>query len=245
MWLGIPIADLEKGTVTFISPCPKCGGIPVWQEVFNRYWILCSDCAFMGPRDMEFDRAIEKWNALPRESAINGAVRHEKRKERYISMQAEKKQENENTAHRLSWLSIEAGVSMLIKRIVEPKAITGIVAIARGGLIPGAMLAHKLGIRNIVSLGIASYSDERKQGRMMPLFANGGLQPELLDSYGNGWLIVDDLVDSGKSMQYAKKLLPEAKTAALIVKRNAAYKPDFYVSGAPADVWVVFPWEEK
>lgn len=160
-------------------------------------------------------------------------------------MQEEKKQEGESTTHCLSWLSIEAGVSMLMKRIADPQAILGIIAIARGGLIPGAMLAHKLGIRNIVSLGIASYSTERKQGRMVPLFSDGGLPRQLLRNEGKGWLIVDDLVDSGNSMQYAKRLLPEAKTAALMVKRNAAYRPDFYVSGAPADVWIIFPWEEK
>lgn len=131
---------------------------------------------------------------------------------------------------------------MLIKRIVEPRAIIGIVAIARGGLIPGTMLAHKLGIRNMALLSIASYSDDRKQGMII---MDGGLPPHLMGIRGKGWLIMDDLVDSGNSMRCAKALLPEAKTAALMVKHNASIKPDFYVTGAPADVWVVFPWEEK
>lgn len=143
----------------------------------------------------------------------------------------------------LSWNRIENEVRVLEERI-GTEAFLGIAAIARGGLVPGILLAHRLCIKHVVSLGISSYQ-KQEQGPVCSFYHNAGLPQELLVTEGQGWLIIDDLVDSGLSMQYAKSLLPKAKTASLFAKPISLILPDFYAELISSDVWIVFPWENE
>ena len=72
----------------------------------------------------------------------------------------------------------------------------------------------------------------------------------LYSDNSNVFLIVDDIIESGLTMQVAKNLFPNSKTASLIIKKiksnNADIRkviyPDYY--GEVIDeVWVDFFWE--
>ena len=76
----------------------------------------------------------------------------------------------------------------------------GIVAITRGGLVPAAIIARELDIRLIDTVCMTSYSDEHAQGEIKLLKDVSG--------DGTGWLIIDDLVDTGKTAKFVRELLP-------------------------------------
>lgn len=84
-----------------------------------------------------------------------------------------------------------------------PEKIDGVVAIATGGIVPGALVAQRLGV-GLKTITI-SYRNEINE----PQFA----QPKLVSSVPGlgGWrrvLLVDDLYLSGKSWDTARSHLP-------------------------------------
>ncbi|MDA6584404.1 phosphoribosyltransferase family protein, partial [Escherichia coli] len=70
------------------------------------------------------------------------------------------------------------------------------VCITRGGLVPAAIVTRELGIRMIETVCIASYHDYQSQGQLKVIKE---VAPHLLTEGGEGILVVDDLVDTGKT----------------------------------------------
>lgn len=115
----------------------------------------------------------------------------------------------------------------------------GIVAITRGGLVPSDIVARELGLRKIDTLCVASYGDEdATQGQAEVLKA------PTLDNQGAGWLIIDDLSDTGKTAKIARQLFPKAHIAAIYAKPLGKGSIDTYITEVSQDTWIVFPWEE-
>jgi uncharacterized protein len=118
-----------------------------------------------------------------------------------------------------------------------------VVAISRGGLIPARILADLLEVRQLATIHIEFYIGlgETKE---QPTLKQG----LVLTLAGKRVLLVDDIADTGKSLQYAIGYLQEQgsieiKTATVYYKTQSLIKPDFYekLTGC----WVVFPWEAK
>lgn len=125
-----------------------------------------------------------------------------------------------------------------------------IIGLSRGGLIPLGFLAGEamFNNRNVKTISVASYTDEGNQSTLKLLFPISAAELEFLRKF-KSILVVDDLVDSGKSLacvtSLLKKNLPESniKIAALFYKRRSELKPDYYVE--ETEDWIVFPWEIK
>ncbi len=83
-------------------------------------------------------------------------------------------------AWRLSNISEEKG---------EWKAI---ISITRGGLVPAAIIARELGVRNIETVCIASYHEYKDQGNLIVLKS---ISQKIIDETngGEGVLVIDDL----------------------------------------------------
>ncbi len=121
-----------------------------------------------------------------------------------------------------------------------------LIGIARGGLTPLALLSGEQMFDNryAISVNLSSYDRDRQSEikQLMPIHIDD------LKSYKN-ILIVDDLVDSGKSVQclfaLLQKELPSAiiKVATLYYKKRSCVKPDFYAQ--ETQDWIVFPWEKQ
>lgn len=48
-----------------VYKCPKCGGEPIWGEVFLKYYIRCKSCGFRGPYGLgDLYKAVCGWNKL-------------------------------------------------------------------------------------------------------------------------------------------------------------------------------------
>jgi xanthine phosphoribosyltransferase len=87
----------------------------------------------------------------------------------------------------------------------------GIIAITRGGLVPAALVARELEIRLIDTVCVVSYGAEggagaeQKQGALRWL--------KRVEGDGEGWLLIDDLVDTGKTARAVRETLPKAHFA--------------------------------
>jgi xanthine phosphoribosyltransferase len=135
----------------------------------------------------------------------------------------------------VSWEELHRNARALAWRLMDKGPFKGIVAIARGGLVPAAIVARELEIRLVESLSVASY-DERQQGELTIL--------NRLDAGdGTGWLLVDDLVDTGRTATAVKALLPKAHLATIYAKPAGRPLVDTFITEVSQDTWISFPWD--
>ena len=139
-----------------------------------------------------------------------------------------------NRTFPVSWDELHRDSRALAWRLLEKGPWTGIVAITRGGLVPATIVARELEIRLIDTVCIASY-DDRAQGELMVL--------KRADGDGEGWLIVDDLVDTGVTAKAVRAMLPKAHFASVYAKPAGRPLVDTFVTEVSQDTWILFPWD--
>ena len=120
--------------------------------------------------------------------------------------------------------------------LLLPRAPIGLVAISRGGLIPAAIVARELDCRLVESVCVASYDEEVPGDPVL-------LKPPTAAGDGTGFVIIDDLVDSGTTARLVRALLPQAHFACLYAKPAGATLADTWVVDVPQTTWVLFPWD--
>ena len=135
----------------------------------------------------------------------------------------------------ISWTEIDDQARMLALRLSPFGPFNGIAAVTRGGLIPAALLSQRLDVRAVETIGIQSY-DGMDQG---PLTVHK--PPSSGD--GQGWLVIDDLVDSGATMREVKILWPKARLCVLYAKPRGKDAIDHFVTEVDQSLWLSFPWE--
>lgn len=116
-----------------------------------------------------------------------------------------------------------------------------LVAISRGGWIPGRVLSDLLENQNIATIKVEYYLDIYKT-REKPEIT----QPLPIDVKGKRILLIDDIADSGKSLKLVKEYLAkqgavDVKICALYYKPWSVVTPDFYAR--KTDAWICFPHE--
>ena len=134
----------------------------------------------------------------------------------------------------VSWAELHRDAKALAWRLVGIGPFEGIVAVTRGGLVPAAIVARELELRLIDTLCIASY-DDRKQGALTVLKG--------VEGDGTGWLIIDDLVDTGKTATKVREMLPKAHFATVYAKPAGRPLVDSFITEVSQDTWILFPWD--
>ncbi|MCH7540897.1 MAG: xanthine phosphoribosyltransferase, partial [Proteobacteria bacterium] len=137
-------------------------------------------------------------------------------------------------AFPVSWQELHRDSKALAWRLVDLGSWQGIVAIARGGLVPAAIIARELEIRLIETICVSSY-DHQTQGRVKILSAP--------DTDGESWLIIDDLVDTGATAKAVRERLPKAHFAAVYAKPAGRPMVDTFITEVSQDTWIHFPWD--
>jgi xanthine phosphoribosyltransferase len=138
----------------------------------------------------------------------------------------------------VSWAEVHRDARYLVRKLLAVGPWAGIVAVSRGGLVPAAIVAREMGIRLVDTLCIATY-DDREKGAPAVLKA-----PErAVAEAGEGWLVVDDLADTGATLRVVRTLLPRAHVATVYAKPEGAPLVDTYVHTVDQDVWIFFPWD--
>jgi len=142
----------------------------------------------------------------------------------------------------VSWDQFHRDCRALTWRLNEVGPFHAVVAITRGGLVPAAIVARELGLRVIDTICIASYAHDQ-QGELQVLKGVSETTSALGGGTGKGLLIVDDLVDTGKTGRMVRALLPDAHFATVYAKPKGKPLVDTFVTEVSQDTWIFFPWD--
>jgi xanthine phosphoribosyltransferase len=142
----------------------------------------------------------------------------------------------------VSWDEFHRDARALAWRLSAAGPFEAIVAVTRGGLVPAAIVARELGIRVIETVCVASY-DHISQGELRMLKAVADSIIALGGGNGQGVLIVDDLVDTGKTAKLVRDILPKAHFATVFAKPMGRPMVDTFITEVSQDTWIFFPWD--
>jgi xanthine phosphoribosyltransferase len=142
----------------------------------------------------------------------------------------------------VSWDQLHRDARALAWRLADAGPFQAIVAITRGGLVPAAIVARELGIRVIETVCVASY-DHVTQGELRLLKTVAADIAALGGGRGKGVLVIDDLVDTGKTARLVRELLPQAHVAAVYAKPLGRPLVDTFITEVSQDTWIFFPWD--
>jgi len=142
----------------------------------------------------------------------------------------------------VSWDQFHRDARALAWRLSGHGPWDAVVCVTRGGLVPAAIVARELNIRVIETVCVASYHDYTTQGEVRVLKQVA----EAVASLGEGGsrvLIVDDLVDTGKTARMVRQMLPQAHFATVYAKPMGRPLVDTFITEVSQDTWIFFPWD--
>ncbi|MBI2082433.1 MAG: hypothetical protein HYT76_02590 [Deltaproteobacteria bacterium] len=136
--------------------------------------------------------------------------------------------------HRVNWEDFIKELKCLAGKIEEAPDL--IVGISRGGLVPARLLATYLKVKDLHCLSVRKIGGERK------------VVTEITDDIrGKRILLVEDMLETGKSLIVAKKHLESkaalVKTACLYTMPVSEIEPDFFLRQVKEIE--KFPWESE
>lgn len=140
--------------------------------------------------------------------------------------------------YTVTWDQLHRDARALAWRVMSLRPLRGIVAITRGGLIPAAIVARELEVRLIESVSVVTYEEEtigEPQVTKAPSAAGSG----------EGFLVVDDLVDTGATARVVRGLLPRAHFCCIYAKPAGKDLIDSFVTEVSQDTWILFPWDTE
>ena len=141
----------------------------------------------------------------------------------------------------ISWVELHRDARYLSEVLHQKGPGKGIIAVTRGGLVPAALVARELDIRLIDTICVTSYESgaagaaAQERGSVQVLKGVSG--------EGEGYLLIDDLVDTGKTAQVVRQLLPRAHFACLYAKPAGRPVVDTFVKEFKQTKWIHFPWD--
>jgi xanthine phosphoribosyltransferase len=141
----------------------------------------------------------------------------------------------------ISWPELHRDARYLSAQLHERGDWSGIIAITRGGLVPAALVARELEIRLIDTVCLASYALASADGAEQQQTAVRVLKGVAGD--GEGYLLIDDLVDTGRTAQVVRQMLPKAHFATLYAKPSGRPFVDTCVKEFKQNKWIYFPWD--
>ena len=145
-------------------------------------------------------------------------------------------------AFPVSWDQFHRDARALAWRLASAGPFKAVVCITRGGLVPAAIVARELGIRVIETVCVASY-DHQKRGDLQVLKKIAAEVVAAGSGGGDKVLIVDDLVDTGKTAKLVREMLPKAHFATVYAKPMGRPQVDTFITEVSQDTWIFFPWD--
>ena len=136
----------------------------------------------------------------------------------------------------VSWNELHRDAKALAWRLAAGGPWKGIVAITRGGLVPAHIIARELDVRIIDTVCISSYDDTSQRDAQIL---------KKIEGDGTGWLVVDDLVDTGATGRIVREMLPKAHFATVYAKPSGRKVVDTFVTEVSQDTWILFPWDTE
>ena len=111
-------------------------------------------------------------------------------------------------------------LAKIIKKKYNPKKL---VIISKGGLIPGSIIAHYLEIEDINIISIRNIKEIKSLEKI---------------------IVVDDLINTGKTAEIIKKNIPNSKLIVLYKKKSIKKNCDLSLYKFDSNELIVLPWEK-
>jgi xanthine phosphoribosyltransferase len=140
--------------------------------------------------------------------------------------------------YTVTWDQLHRDARALAWRLMDKAPFAGIVAVTRGGLIPASIIARELECRLVESVCVVTYDEEE---RGVPVVT----KPAVAAGDGTGFLIIDDLVDTGSTARTVRELLPKAHFATVYAKPAGRPLVDTFITEVSQDTWILFPWDTE
>jgi hypoxanthine phosphoribosyltransferase len=145
----------------------------------------------------------------------------------------------------LTWSEVEKLIISVMPQ-VKQRQYDAVMAITRGGIIPGGIVAQRLGLSRVLVASVDFYSDENSKVDW-PVFMQFPIDSLLR---GQHVLVVDDLWDRGREVTSVRERVEQAGgTATTMVMHYKPHRsafpdlaPDYYT--ATTEKWIVYPWEQ-
>ncbi len=138
----------------------------------------------------------------------------------------------------ISWDQMHRDSRALAWRLEGQRNWKGVLAVTRGGMIPAMIISRELDIRTVDTISIKSY-DHQKQTEAIILKK----PDQTLIGNGEDILIIDDLVDTGKTLKIVKEIYPKAHFATVYAKLKGKEMVDTFITEVSQDTWIFFPWD--
>ncbi len=141
------------------------------------------------------------------------------------------------------WDEVYELCRILAKKIREsnfkPDAI---VAVARGGWVPARILADLLFVKELYSVKAEHWGIVATPTGKAKI-----TQPLTVDLSGKSVLVVDDVADTGETVEIVAKHVmernaKEVRTAVIDFKHTSKFVPDYYAKEMENWAWIVYPW---
>ena len=139
----------------------------------------------------------------------------------------------------LSWEDVDKDISLLahfLKPEIEKRNISKIYCISRGGLVPSAIIARELDMHFLDTICIQSYNGNTSQKEEAEIL-------KIPNDSGANTLIIDDLVDTGRTMSLIRRKFPQAYISTIYAKPMGKEQTDIFLKEVSQNTWIVFPWE--
>ena len=111
-------------------------------------------------------------------------------------------------------------LAKIIKKKYNPKKL---VIISKGGLIPGSIIAHYLEIEDINIISIRNVEEIKSLEKI---------------------IVVNDLINTGKTAEIIKKNIPNSKLIVLYKKKSIKKNCDLSLYKFDSNELIVLPWEK-
>ncbi|MFK5998432.1 MAG: xanthine phosphoribosyltransferase [Rhodobacterales bacterium] len=113
-----------------------------------------------------------------------------------------------------------------------------VVAITRGGMAPAMIIARELDIRTVDTISVKSYSHQDQSEAVVLKAPDADITGD-----GTGILIIDDLVDTGRTLKLVRDLYPNAHYATVYAKPEGRNMVETFITEVSQDTWIFFPWD--
>jgi xanthine phosphoribosyltransferase len=143
----------------------------------------------------------------------------------------------------ITWEAFHRDARILAERQAELGPWRGIVGISRGGLVPAAIFARTLNIRIVETVSVIAY-DQLSQGAEEALGEPRVMKLPQAAGDGEGFLIVDDLIDTGTTGRVVRAMLPKARFVCVYAKPAGRALAHDVLIEVSQDTWIVLPWEQ-
>ena len=146
---------------------------------------------------------------------------------------------------KLSWKNVEDHCKCIADKINESKYKPDmLISLGRGGMVPTRIISDLISVKSVYIFGIRLYRGVNIRNSR-PTIENFNVSVEKKNI-----LLIDDIIDSGMSVDAVLTKLYESKpasvkTATLLCKKQVVRRPSYYSAECENDDWIIFPWEKS